>query len=64
MRPGAGRKPKPIHERLRNRVMFSLTDEEFEALMEAAGSEPLSAYLRRIVVRHLARRKETPRGRP
>ena len=57
MRPGAGRKAKPTHERLRNRVMFTLTDEEFEALMEATGHEPVSAYLRRLVVRHLARHR-------
>jgi hypothetical protein len=57
VRPGAGRKAKPTHERLRNRVMFTLTDEEFEALMEATGHESVSAYLRRLVVRHLARRR-------
>jgi len=38
--------------------MFTLTDEEFDALVEATGNEPVSAYLRRIVVRHLARRRK------
>ena len=58
MRPGAGRKPKPVHERLRNRVMVTLTDEEYEALLEAADHEPLTSFIRGIVVRYLARRRK------
>ena len=58
MRPGAGRKPLPPKERLRNRVMFTLTDDELHDLEESAGDEPLSAYLRRLVRRHLARRRK------
>jgi hypothetical protein len=47
----------PTAERLRNRVMFTLTDAELEALEKAAGDETLSAVVRRIVLRHLARRR-------
>jgi len=57
MRPGAGRKPLPTSERLRNRVMVALADDELEALEKARGDESLSAYVRRLVLRHLARRK-------
>ena len=56
VRSGAGRKPLPASERLRNRVMFTLADDELEALEEARGDEPLSTFLRRLVVRYLARR--------
>ncbi len=58
MRPGAGRKPLPLAKRLRNRIMFAVTDEELRDLEEASGDEPLSAYLRRLVRRHLARRRK------
>ena len=56
-RPGAGRKPKPTEDRLRNRVMFTLADAKLEALEEAAGEEALSAVVRRIVLRYLGRRR-------
>jgi hypothetical protein len=58
MRPGAGRKPKPTKERLRNRVMFTLADDEFEALDRARREEPMSSFMRRLVLRYLARRKK------
>lgn len=58
MRPGAGRKPKAAKERLRNRVMFALADDEYENLEKARGDEPLSAFVRRIVLRYLARRQK------
>ena len=57
MRAGAGRKPKPKGERLRNRVMFTLTDEEFDSLERARGQEPMSAFMRKLVTRYLRRRK-------
>ena len=38
--------------------MFTLADDELEALEEARGEEPLSAFLRRLVLRFLARRKK------
>ena len=58
MRPGAGRKPLPLEQRLRNRVMFAVTDAELRELAEASGDEALSAFLRRIVRRYLARRRK------
>lgn len=57
MRPGAGRKPLPLEVKQRNRVLLNLTDGEYKQLLEAAGNEPASAYARRVLVRHLARRK-------
>ena len=56
-RPGAGRKPLPPEIALRNRVVLKLTDGEHAQLVEAAGDEPLATYVRRVLVRHLARRK-------
>jgi len=38
--------------------MFSLADDELDALEEARGDEPLSVFLRRLVLRFLARRKK------
>lgn len=58
MRPGAGRKRKPLEEKQRNRVMLNLTDCEYKQLTNLAGDEPLSAFARRIVVRYLARRRK------
>lgn len=54
-RPGAGRKRVPIKIKQRRRVVAMLTDAEFSALKSAAGKEPLSAYVRRVLKRHLAR---------
>ncbi len=58
VRPGSGRKPLPLAEKQRNRVMLNLTDSEYAELMKAAGNEPISTCARRIVVRHLARRRK------
>jgi predicted DNA-binding ribbon-helix-helix protein len=38
--------------------MLTLTDEEYEALVEAADHEPLTSFIRRVVVRYLARRRK------
>jgi len=57
-RVGAGRKPKPVIERQRNPVQVNLTDSEHRGLTEVAGTESLASYVRRLVVRHLARRKK------
>lgn len=51
-----GRKPKPPGERLRNRIMLNLNDEELRRLVEAAGDQAPSDYARRVLLRHLARR--------
>ena len=58
MRQGAGRKPKPPGEQRRNRVMLSFKDDEWDALVRAAGFEPLGSWIRRLVLRSLARRRK------
>ncbi len=52
-----GRKPKPLGERRRNRVMLNLTDDEYRELVEAADGEPESSYARDVLTRHLERRR-------
>lgn len=46
-----------MEQRQRNRAMVTFTDEELAALEEAAGDEALGTFLRRIVLRYLARRR-------
>jgi hypothetical protein len=58
MRPGAGRKPKPEHERQRRSVTAKLTDAEYEQLADAAEGKPLGLVLRELVLRYLARRRK------
>jgi len=58
MRPGAGRKPKPPSEKQRNRVVVMLTDAELRALEDAAEDGALGTYARRVLIRHLARRRK------
>ena len=55
-RPRPGRKPKLPEERRRNRIMLNLTDAEYRALLDAAGSEAPSEYARNVLFRHLRRR--------
>jgi hypothetical protein len=38
--------------------MVALTDAEFRALEKACGNEAMSAYLRRLVKRHLTGRRK------
>jgi hypothetical protein len=54
---GAGRKPLPMAAKLRNPVSVTFTDAERASLEAAAGSEPLAAFIRHVVLRALARRK-------
>lgn len=56
-RPGAGRKPKPAHERRRNRLVLYLTDAELEELEGAIGDEQYNEYVRDVLFRHLAHRR-------
>ncbi len=56
-RAGAGRKPKPKGEKQANAVASSFTDSEYAKLRDAAGEEPPGTYIRRLVLRHLARRR-------
>ena len=55
---GAGRKPKPVSEKQSEVVSVKLTRDEREGLEDAAGDLALSAYVRRLILRHLARRKK------
>ena len=53
-----GRPPLPLDE-LRNRqVKLRLTEDEFQELEAAAGHEPLGAFIRRVLLRYLARRRQ------
>lgn len=58
-REGAGRPPLPEDEQRRQVLRVRLTDAELEALEAAAADagEALSAYARRVLVRHLNRRR-------
>lgn len=58
VRPGAGRKPKPIHTKQRNRLVVLLTDEELRQLEGAAADEPLGTFARAVLLRSLARRRK------
>ena len=57
LRPGSGRKAKPLGEKQRNRVVLLLTDEEMRELDRAAGTEGLGTFARRVLLRSLARRR-------
>jgi hypothetical protein len=53
-----GRPPKRPEERQRHTLAVRLTDAEYEEIEEAAEGKPLGAFIRRIVVRYLARRRK------
>jgi hypothetical protein len=57
-RVGAGRKPKPVSEKQSEVVSVKLTRDERKELEGAAGDTTLSAYVRRLILRHLARRRK------
>jgi len=57
-RRGVGRPPKPPGEKQDQAIMAKFTPSERAALEAAAGGEPLGTYLRRLVLRHLARRRK------
>ena len=58
-RKGAGRKPGPVETVRRNRVTFTLTNGELEALRALAEEQdlPLGTAAYRIVARTLRRRR-------
>lgn len=56
-RTGAGRPPKPPEERRARSVAISLTGAEYEGLRELADGEQLAVYVKRLVVRHLQRKR-------
>lgn len=57
MRTGAGRKPIPLEERRRNRLVVNLNDHEYTQLLNAAGEESPSTFARKVLARYLARRR-------
>ena len=57
-RPGAGAKPKALAERRRNRVVLNLTDSELREVRKAAAGQQMSAFIREILFRSLARRRK------
>jgi hypothetical protein len=57
VRSGAGRRAKEPAAKQRNRLMVSLTDSEWEALVEAAGREALGSFIRGVLLRYLRRAK-------
>ena len=57
-RVGAGRKPKPVSEKQSEVISVKLTRHERGELEDAAGHTTLSAYVRRLILRHLARRRK------
>lgn len=56
-RVGAGRKPKPPAEKQRRPVTVKFTDAEYRELSDVADTEPLAGFIRRLVLRYLARRR-------
>jgi len=57
VRSGRGRKPIPLKERRRNRVLLNLTDAEFKWLEHTADGRPVSEVAREIVLRYRDRRR-------
>ena len=55
---GAGRKPKSVSEKQSEVISVKLTRDERKKLEDAAGEITLSAYVRRLIIRHLARRRK------
>ena len=52
-----GRKPKRAADKQSERAMVTFTPGEWRDLKKAAGDDPVGTFMRRIVLRHLARRK-------
>ena len=57
-RPGSGRKPISEAERRSKRLMVNLSEDEHDELRRAAGDEPLGGFVRRLILRYLARRRK------
>ena len=53
-----GRPPRPKDVKQGERIMVTFTESERRDLEGAADGEPLGTYVRRLVLRHLARRKK------
>ena len=57
-RKGAGRKPKAQEERRGKSVGIRFTILELLQVEDAAAGKPISTFLRKIVLRYLARRRK------
>ncbi len=57
MRPGAGRKPKPVAEKQRHGVTATLTDGEYADLVRVAKGQPLGTVARLAVLRFLTSKR-------
>ena len=57
-RVGSGRPRKPASEKQSEVISVKLTCDERKKLEAAAGDTTLSGYLRRLILRHLARRRK------
>lgn len=60
-RPGAGAKPIPAHKRRSEQIAVRLTKRELRELEKAAGDEPVSAFVRKLILRELERRRHPPK---
>ena len=52
-----GRPALPAGMARKNRIMVNVTEDERDAIERAAKDEPLGAFIRRIVLRYVARRR-------
>jgi len=52
---GGGRPKKLARDRQTERILLALTKAERRAVERAAGKEPVATFLRRLVLRHLAK---------
>lgn len=58
VRRGAGRKPYSDPSKVRStRIVFALTESEAAKVKRAAGKEPVSSFVRDIVLKHLAAKR-------
>ena len=53
-----GRPPLPADQVRKHRIMVNLSVQELDQLEAAAGHEPLGAFVRRVLLRYLARRRK------
>ena len=53
-----GRKPKRASEKQSHRAMVAFTPGEYREVKKTAADEPVGTFIRRIVLRYLARRRK------
>ena len=57
-REGSGRKRKKVAEKQSRKAMSTFTPAEYRELKVAAGDEPVGTFIRKLVLRYLARRRK------